>query len=60
MSALTEIKERGGVKVVRIGGGAAGTEAMNSGVISILHFGEFYRPDVPVRAVNGHRDELIA
>jgi hypothetical protein len=58
--ALTEIEEGGGVEVVGIGGGAAGTEPMDSGVIRVLHFSELGGPDVSIRSMNGHGDVVIA
>jgi hypothetical protein len=57
---LTEVKEGGGIKVVGIGGGAAGTKPMDSGVVSILHFSKLGWPDVPVRATDWHGDILLA
>jgi hypothetical protein len=60
MRALTEVEERGGVEVVGIGGGAAGTESMDGGVISILHFGKLGWPDASVRTTDRHGDKLLA
>jgi hypothetical protein len=58
--ALTEIKKQSGVEVVGIGGGAAGMEAMNCGIIRELHFGELSWPDTPIWPPNGHGDILSA
>jgi hypothetical protein len=57
--ALAEVKERGGVEVIGVWGAAASTEPIDSGVVSVLHLGEFCGPYVSIRAANGHRDKLV-
>jgi hypothetical protein len=38
---LLEIKEGGGIEVVGVGSGAACVEAMDGGVVSVLHLSKF-------------------
>jgi hypothetical protein len=58
--ALTEVKEGGRIEMIGIWGGAAGAEAVDSGVISELHLGELRRPDTSIRSSDGHRYILCA
>jgi hypothetical protein len=58
--ALTEVEGWGGVKVVGVRGGAAGTETVDCGVVRELYFCKLRWPDTPIQPSNWHRYVLHA
>jgi hypothetical protein len=60
VGALTEVKEGGGVKMVRIGSGAASVEAVDSGVVHVLDLGKLGWPDASIQTVDWHGHILLA